>query len=83
MKLYKVGSNNCPGCKKLQGMLEHYKIEVIPINIDEPEGLKFAQEHGISTLPSLVKVTDNGTEKLLGLRSLQETLSFCSYCDIL
>ena len=75
--LYKVESTNCPGCKKLEGMLNHLGVEATHLNIETEEGLKFAQEHKISTVPSLVKITDNNVEIMLGLKSLQEVSEFC------
>lgn len=74
--IYKVESDNCPGCRKMQGMLDAFNIEVEHINIGTEAGRKFAQEHGVSTLPSLVKIENGKAETLLGLKSKQEILNF-------
>lgn len=63
MKLLKFYLPTCPPCKSLNHLIEAWgkpKYEIVNINIKENPDLKL--KYGIKSVPTIVKLDDNGDE---------------------
>ena len=64
MVVYKFTKNNCPGCKSLGKTLESISIDGVEIqekSVEFDENKILARSYGLSSVPALVRVSDNKT----------------------
>jgi ribonucleoside-triphosphate reductase (formate) len=71
--IYLVTTPSCPNCPAAKKLVEEKGIKVEYIDASVEEGLHFAREHGISSVPSLIIVSGEETKKCIGT---DETLSY-------
>lgn len=67
-KIIKFEREGCMPCRKLDKILQSIGVEVEHKNIDLEDCEKEIQEYGIMSTPTLVKISDNGFEKLTGIQ---------------
>lgn len=77
MRILKFESPTCGPCRKMDSILQKLGITVEHINA--LENVPLCKEYEISTLPTLIKIKDNGkVEKLAGMQTPTKIEYFCT-----
>jgi hypothetical protein len=81
MKLLSFYATKSEPCKALEGLLnmpEFEDIDVEYIDVHSKEGYDIVLERGLSKVPTLIKVCDDGAETaIVGLPSINYLAAFC------
>lgn len=81
MRLIKFEKNGCMPCRKMDSILKKLNVEYEHFNIDEEENAdEEVAKYGIISTPTLIKITENGVEKLNGVQ--YTTDEFKKFCEI-
>ena len=77
MKIIKFVKNGCMLCRKMEAILSKLGVTYETINLDEVDNAsELIEKYGISSAPTLVKITENGNEFLSGIHTVSEIKEF-------
>jgi len=81
MKILNFYADKSDPCKALEGLLnmpEFEDIDVEYIDVYSKEGYDIVMERGLTKVPTLIKVCDDGAETaIVGLPSINYLAAFC------
>lgn len=76
MKVYKFYKDDCPPCSVLSSILSSLElndVEIIPVDVQSDDGMKFARSKGVSSVPTMIR--DDGV-MMVGMRGKDKVSLF-------